>query len=217
MKIKYAKNYIDVIKGEDGKDILSYNQIAYAAELRAISIKRNQYSTKYTVHNSLRSAGYTPPPTTNPMVTSFTQKFTALRSATERMKLYSETVESNPGLKKDLDALPIIPFSIKQAYNILGPNKLKACSYRFGVVQEEVNFYVKKDQIKEILKTLMTLNEYYDNGTLKVILANALINCGIRHKKISAADIVVFFPASVKSNFTDKKDRKRKWGWYVCE
>lgn len=128
----YKKYYLDVKDLGGGKGCAVVNETAYQSDLRAIDIKKDQLKSGYTVCRFVNKAAQQTlsSPMYNIAYAFFTQ-YRALSNFVDRMKLYVDTIERNPGVKSYIEQyLTSVDIEYKQFYNILGPEEIKRCGYR---------------------------------------------------------------------------------------
>ena len=104
---------------------LRFNHLAMLNEIRAWEIQKSQYLDTCMVMGSVDEATYTV--ADDPLVKSFLNAFSG--DFEHQMKTYCDFLFAYPEYKAKLEWLPQIPMNIKEYYNKLGPDAIRAASY----------------------------------------------------------------------------------------
>ena len=121
---KYAYDYLSVVDNRNGQPYLECNIYVMLNEIRSWDIQQHQYTNGVVVLNSINSAFVNNQ--ADITVKNFLYRFTG--TFEEKMKMYSEFLDLNPGYKEVLQSLVEIPSSIKTYYNTYGSDILRAHS-----------------------------------------------------------------------------------------
>ena len=212
---KYSKDYVDMLETPDGKACVVCNKLAYLADMRAIEIKSMQYKTTYSVLTYLMNNGYKAFDyygSQGDQVSEFYNEFMADGNFSRKMKLYVETVELFPEIKKNIEGIAEIPLKFKRYYNIVGAEKIKALCYREADLEKELNYIQSEAHIKEELVNRVEYGKAYTNLEIKGFFLDIYSNLRL-DKKAKAVDITKYIPSVYPTKIY--VDGKRQWGYRI--
>lgn len=189
--LHYKKDYVAVNKvfiAGGVKLVPVFNNLVKVSELRAYEMQQTDYANRFTVFSVIKKIGTAN--IDNEVVEGVLNKIESINGRREKFKYLCE--------QSELQEFNIIVDNVrfkrfKEYINVLGVDRCKAMSYKFGDMDKELNvrsFYKDKlrDKIYEIFKVGMS----YTKSGIKSTLADLYKNLDYR-AKAKASDLNEFF------------------------
>ena len=138
----YKDNYVgvdEIINDTTGDKILipHINELVYVNELRAFQIQQIDYADRFTVFSTIHNK-LTKDDVIDQEVNNFLNTYRTLPTMYEKLKMLCEGGLSPKALEIVLGQFPDSD-EIKNYYNVLGPNRLRALSYNKTFIKKELN------------------------------------------------------------------------------
>ena len=198
-KDKFSKDYVAVIDDE-GKDTqrVVFNQLAMFNEIRAWDIQKNQYINGCQVMRSINDATFSI--TEDKELESFLLAFYG--SFEDKMKMYCDFLQAHPDYKAKLEWLPQIPLEIKSYYNAIGPDNLRAISYKEADIKQYLGCVSLQDSIKAAAESMFVKGQFYTLKHTKEMVQSIYDNYGIA-KRAKATDLEKLLDFSTSKQTVD--------------
>ena len=181
---RYAHDYLSVVDNRNGQPHLECNIYVMLNEIRSWEIQRYQYTNGVVVLNSINSAFVNNQ--ADITVKNFLYRFTG--TFEEKMKMYSEFLDLNPGYKEVLQSRVEIPSSIKTYYNTYGSDILRAHSWKEAEIKALAE--PKPADIREVAIAEFKVG-WYSRGDVKAKL-QSIYDKYLPGKTAKATDIAQF-------------------------
>jgi len=177
---KFSKYYIAVIDDEvNSTQRVVFNQLAMFNEIRAWDIQKGQYINGCQVMRSINNATFSI--TEDKELESFLLAFDG--SFEDKMKMYCDFLQAHPdNYKAKLEWLPQIPLEIKNYYNAIGPDNLRAMSYKEANIKQYLGCVSLQDSIKAAAESMFVKGQFYTLKQVKAMLQQAYDNLGTAMK-----------------------------------
>lgn len=196
---RYSKDYISVIDNiVEGNVCLMLNHLAAYSEIRAWDIQASQYLCGDLITNILEES--IKPITKDPILKDFLNRYNHTNDFKIQLKEYCETLKQHPEYKELLEDMPQIKETIKKYFNSLGPDRLRALSYKESQIREVLGITVRTEEIRNVIAATFLSGQFYTNSTVKTTLQNIYNDLSIP-KKAKATDL---------ANYISCKEVKRK-------
>lgn len=187
-------DYTSVIDNEaSGSVEVVFNYFAMFNEIRAWEIQKGQYINGCQVTRSIDEAMV--PITCIPEVASFLNAMTG--NFENQMRMYCEFLSAYPQHKATIESLPQIPMPIKQYYNIIGPNKLRALSYIEARIKQNMPSQSLDAQISGAVRNKFVYGKFYTFSQVKNLLQEIYNELGI-HRTAKATELEKLIPCEKK-------------------
>ncbi len=196
---KFSKDYVAVIDDEvNGTQKVVFNQLAMFNEIRAWDIQKGQYINGCQVMRSINDATFSI--TEDKELESFLLAFYG--SFEDKMKMYCDFLQAHPDYKAKLEWLPQIPLEIKSYYNAIGPDNLRAKSYKEADIKQYLGCVSLQDSIKAAAESMFVKGQFYTLKQTKEMVQSIYDNYGIA-KKAKATDLEELLDCSVSKQTVD--------------
>ena len=208
----YRKDYVDVQYNPDGRcGRVVANKLAWLADLRAIEIKDMQYKTTYSIINNMQNQGFNMVNATNisSKAQRFRKEFMQDGVFARRMKLYCDVVYGDYDVKKEIDALPEIPYVFTSYYDILGPDTIKSLQYREAYLENEIQNRRKSENVADILKHRFIAGGFYSKQEVKSAIQDVYDELGITDRA-KANEIEIYIPEVIHISRVNKDGKQQK-------
>lgn len=206
----FSENYLTVVTDKNGNKTLHENFMVKVAETRAWQIQSQQYSSEIRILSTLYSSGISCQRprviTPNNIITDFTNEFFKDNNFERKMKFYCDFRGSSPEYSEMLEATTSIPIEFHQYYRFLGPQQIRAKSYKEANLKKEMNYYQNFDNIKNIVNSLFVVGNTYTLKDVKKSLQSIYDNLGVS-RVAKATDLAEFFelkPTTIIDSQTKK-------------
>jgi len=134
-KEKYENDYITVIDDTaTNSPKMVFNKYVMINEIRAWRVQQEQYLNGTMVMGNINNTSQSG---SSDKVKLFRLLFRGCFE--DKMRLYAEFMESNPECKQEVQGLTEVPFDIKEYYNILGIERLRALSWKESRIKLEIS------------------------------------------------------------------------------
>ena len=171
-----SKDYATVVEDTTtGKREVVLNHLAMFNEIRAWEIQKSQYLDKCQVMSSVDDTTYTP--ADDPLLKSFIQQFDG--DFEYQMKMYCDFLAAHPEYKEALEGLPQIPMIIKEYYNDLGPEAIRASSYVQTRIDRKTQGMPCEDDLKKEVLAAFIVGSFYSYKQIKSTLEEIYERLGI--------------------------------------
>ena len=187
-----------------------YNNIVYVAEIRAFDIQQEDYADRFTVLNSIQSAGFNTGMIDD--TTTYINEFCALTQFQDKMKyVVNKKLElSNEEFIAFLDRLP--DKKCQDYIRVFSPKRIKALEYRDKELDREwdriINNSSVEDEVRDKIYSEFKVGETYPKSDLKKKLRDIYDDLGYKATPL-ANDICKYFetkPTLITNDDTGKKD-----------
>ena len=148
-----------------GEQKMVFNYLAMQNEKRAWEIQNGQYLDNCLVMSSVDNATFTV--ADDPLVKAFLNKIT--RDFKQNMKLYCDFLTAHPDYKEKMEWLPQIPMEIKEYYNTLGLNAIRAASYEAKKIDQKMCFSLNEEEIQKDVESHFQPDGFYSFKQIKSI------------------------------------------------
>jgi len=173
---RYEDDYLTVVDDrKTNKPVCVFNKYVLVNELRAWDVQMNQYQGITYVMGSVNNAFTGNTTVSHQKVMQFQASFSGIFE--QKMRMYSEFLDSNPDCMEELQQSVCIPNNIKEFYNSLGSGRLRALSWKKSSIEAYISSskVSMDDSIREAfsgswysLSDIKTkLQEIYDRHGLK--------------------------------------------------
>ena len=92
-------------------------------------------------------------------------------------------------------------------YNILGPDKCRACGYRSTDLEREIEFLMSKDNVAREFCLRFKVGERYTNAEAKAMVGKLYEDLRLIHKTPKATDIFEYFEVKRVSMFDENRKK----------
>lgn len=190
----FANNYLTVITSPDGSKHLYRNTMVQIAEARAWDIQNNQYSSEVRILASLNANGIycdaviTP----NDDITLFANDFATNNNFERRMALYCSYRFNNPTHGAMIEATTYIPVKYHQYYNILGPERIHALSYKESAIKNDMLCLQSGANLENEIRQVFVSGGKYKTADIKSTLQRIYDKRGLS-RTAKATDIQAYF------------------------
>ena len=175
-------------------------------EIRAWDIQKSQYLDTCQVMSTVDDTTYTP--ADDPLVKSFLQQFNGVFE--QKMKMYCDFLTAYPQYKETLEALPQIPMTMKEYYNSLGPEGIRASSYLATRIDRKIRGVPCEDDLLEEITAAFIPGSFYSYKQIKSMLEEIYERLGIGRTP-KATDLEKWMECkSTKGIVDDKKENGYK-------
>ena len=192
----FSENYLTVVTDKSGNKSLHENFMVKVAETRAWQIQSQQYSSEIRILSTLYSGGISCQRpriiTPNSVITDFTNEFSKDNNFERKMKLYCDFRSASPDFSEMLESTTCIPIEFHQYYRFLGPQLIRAKSYKEVNLKKELGYYQHFNNIKIIVNNLFKIGSIYSSKEIKMGLQSIYDNLKIE-KIAKATDLSDFF------------------------
>ncbi len=173
---KSIDDYATVVEDTaSGKKEVVLNYLAMYNEIRAWDIQKSQYLDTCQVMSTVDDTTYTP--ADDPLVKSFLQQFDGVFE--QKMKMYCDFLTAHPQYKETLEALPQIPMTMKEYYNSLGPEGIRASSYLATRIDRKIRGVPCEDDLQEEITAAFIPGSFYSYKQIKSTLEEIYERLGI--------------------------------------
>ena len=169
--MNYKKDYVAVNKtfvGGSVKLVPVFNNLVKVSEMRAYEMQQTDYASRFTVFNELKKIGTAD--IDNEVVEEVLNKIKLIKDRREKFKFLCE----QSGLQEFSIILDNVPYKRFREYiEILGVDKCKAMSYKFGDMDKRLNVMsFDKDKLKEAVHDKFEIGNSYTKSSIKSILSD---------------------------------------------
>ena len=192
-----------------------FNNIVYVAEIRAFDIQQEDYADRFTVLNSIQSAGFNTG--TIDDTTTYINEFCALTQFQDKMKyVVDKKLElSNEEFIAFLDRVP--DKKCQDYIRVFSPKKIKALKYRDKDLDQEwdriINNSSIEDEVRDKIYSEFSVDESYSRSDIKEKLRVIYDDLGYK-KSPKATDICQYFETD-EIMLTNKSIGKRDSGFKI--
>ena len=165
----YSYDYV-AVNEHAGKDLIPvFNNLMMVSEMRSFEVQQIDYADRFTVINAINDRSLEG---VRKEIISAAEVFNNINNSVDKLKMLVELSEGDISEKDLTDFLSLIPAKFKDYYIEMGPERIKANSYKENRLKEE---WVKNHQeergigdemMKEILGTFK-LGQRYTNPEIK--------------------------------------------------
>ena len=200
---KYENDYISVVDDKiTGEAKLVFNKYVMMNEARAWEVQSSQYTNGNRVMGSAQTAFYST--VISNMVNDFVLAFTG--SFETKMKSYATFVDQHPECKELLQMQVQIPMCIKQYYNALGTERLRALSWKEASIKAAFSGSVPID-ISGIVRQSFVVGQWYSLKDVKGML-QSIYDTYMPDKKAKATDLLEYMNCTPKKR-TDANNNQK--------
>lgn len=199
--------YISVVDNEGtGSVEVVFNTLAMYNEIRAWEIQKGQYINGCQVMRSIDEA--TVPIASAPELASFLSAMVG--SFENQMRVYCEFLSAYPQHKATVESLPQISLDIKQFFNTLGPDSLRALSYIEANIRRRIDEMYMTAQVREAAKQAFISNQFYSLQEVKSKLQAIYNRLGIT-RTAKATDLDGLIECAPKKMTVEGKRENGYW------
>lgn len=196
---KFSKDYVAVIDDKvKGTQRVVFNDLAMFNEIRAWDIQKSQYIDGCQVMRSIDDATFSI--TEDKMLESFLLAFNG--TFEDKMRMYCEFLQAHPEYKEMLEWLPQIPMEIKTYYNSIGPDNLRAMSYKETNIKQHLGYVDLQDSIRAAAGEVFAKGQFYTLKQTKEIVQSIYDDYGVV-KKAKASDLEKLLDCSASKQTVD--------------
>ena len=197
-KLAEAYHYIDnyvAVNSHAGSDLLPvFNNLMLVSEQRAFDIQQVDYADRFSVFNSLCDKEFED---INDYVKEFATKFNDTGNTSIKFKNLVEFSELDGVTENDLENLfQLIPAKYGDYYKTLGPERMKAFSYREVLLKQEFNKLKGNseiyDKVSEEVYKMFEVGKCYLRIDIKSALKVLYSKMGY-NKTAKASDLSEYF------------------------
>ena len=187
----YKKNYVAVNKvfiAGGVKLVPVFNNLVKVAELRAYEMQQTDYANRFTVFSVIKKIGTAN--IDNEVVEGVLNKIESINGRREKFKYLCE--------QSELQEFNIIVDNVrfkrfKEYINVLGVDRCKAMSYKFGDMDKELNVRsFDKDKLRDKIYEIFKVGMSYTKSGIKSTLADLYKNLDYR-ATAKASDLKNYF------------------------
>lgn len=187
----YKKNYVAVNKvfiAGGVKLVPVFNNLVKVAELRAYEMQQTDYANRFTVFSVIKKIGTAN--IDNEVVEEVLNKIESINGRREKFKYLCE--------QSELQEFNIIVDNVrfkrfKEYINVLGVDRCKAMSYKFGDMDKELNVRsFDKDKLRDKIYEIFKVGMSYTKSGIKSTLAGLYKNLDYR-ATAKASDLKNYF------------------------
>lgn len=209
-KMQFAEHYAtvvdDPVKGT--VDVIPNDLVMYS-EIRAWELQKVQYQSIGTVLGSISDSICSI--AEDPNIAAFLQAYKGDYEA--RLKVYCDFLAAYPGYKERLEYMSQIPMQMKQAFNTLGPDQLRALSYVQADIDRQLQWWSSSASVEVAVRRAFMPGHFYTNKEVKEQLQRIFdIYCPGRTAK--ATDITGFIPCTPHRQSTGGRENGYLIGQY---
>lgn len=189
--LHYKKDYVAVNKvfiAGGVKLVPVFNNLVKVSELRAYEMQQTDYANRFTVFSVIKKIGTAN--IDNEVVEEVLNKIESINGRREKFKYLCE--------QSELQEFNIIVDNVrfkrfKEYINVLGVDRCKAMSYKFGDMDKELNVRsFDKDKLRDKIYEIFKVGMSYTKSGIKSTLADLYKNLDYR-AKAKASDLNEFF------------------------
>lgn len=189
--LHYKKDYVAVNKvfiAGGVKLVPVFNNLVKVSELRAYEMQQTDYANRFTVFSVIKKIGTAN--IDNEVVEGVLNKIESINGRREKFKYLCE--------QSELQEFNIIVDNVrfkrfKEYINVLGVDRCKAMSYKFGDMDKELNVRsFDKDKLRDKIYEIFKVGMSYTKSGIKSTLADLYKNLDYR-AKAKASDLNEFF------------------------
>ena len=189
--LHYKKDYVAVNKTFVGgivKLVPVFNNLVKVAEMRAYEMQQTDYANRFTVFSVIKKIGTAD--VDNEVVKEVLRKIDSIEDRREKFKYLCE--------QADLPEFNIILNNVsckrfKEYVDVLGIDRCKAMSYKFGDMNKELNVKsFDKDKIRELVHDKFEVGNSYTKSGIKSILSDLYKSIDYR-ANAKASDLKEYF------------------------
>lgn len=187
----YKKNYVavnNVFIAGGVKLVPVFNNLVKVAELRAYEMQQTDYANRFTVFSVIKKIGTAN--IDNEVVEEVLNKIESINGRREKFKYLCE--------QSELQEFNIIVDNVrfkrfKEYINVLGVDRCKAMSYKFGDMDKELNVRsFDKDKLRDKIYEIFKVGMSYTKSGIKSTLADLYKNLDYR-ATAKASDLKNYF------------------------
>lgn len=211
----YKNDYVAVNNHAGSDKVPVFNNIVYVAEIRAFDIQQEDYADRFTVLNSIQSAGFNTGMIDD--TTTYINEFCALTQFPDKMKyVVDKKLElSNEEFIAFLDRVP--DRKCQDYIRVFSPKKIKALKYRDKDLDQEwdriINNSGIEDEVRDKIYSEFSVDESYSRSDIKEKLRVIYDDLGYK-KSPKAIDICQYFETD-EIMLTNKSTGKRDSGFKI--
>ena len=132
----YNDDYVSVNHHAGSKPIPVFNNLVLVSEMRAFEIQQIDFKDRFSVMSVLEEEGLID---NNEEIRNVVSEFESIKNSEERLKFLVKYTTETPGItKEDISCfLGYIPAKYGDYYRLLGPDRIKANSYKESRLKKE--------------------------------------------------------------------------------
>lgn len=189
--LHYKKDYVAVNKtfiAGGVKLVPVFNNLVKVAEMRAYEMQQTDYANRFTVFSVIKKIGNAN--IDNEVVEEVLNKIESINGRREKFKYLCE--------QSELQEFNIIVDNVrfkrfKEYINVLGVDRCKAMSYKFGDMDKELNVRsFDKDKIRELVHDKFEVGNSYTKSGIKSMLSDLYKSIDYR-ANAKASDLKEYF------------------------
>ena len=208
---KYKESYMDIVEDIHGNKKAILNELAIAAERRALDIKATHFKTSLFLNAALDFYGFDSidfHEQNQSCIQEYYKEFRTLTTFKDKVLLYIKVAKMGKEFKEAFDRIVEIPDYIKIAYLAIGEEGFQKAGYRKSVILNIIQNTPNNELITNLLKEVVKPDQFYKSSELKKILAKIYKRTKINRTTFSAADILNYFPNSIASRIRDDQNKQ---------
>ena len=208
-KHNYYKSDYVAVNHHSGSDLKPvFNHLVLVSEIRTFEIQQIDYKDRFSVFNSIQERGYIGQESD---VSWAITEFENIGSTRDRLRYLVKFAERDDITEQQINNfLAQVPGKYSDYYHLLGPERIKANSYREADLKKEwlkahSEIEIKDDMIIEIYNTFK-VGEKYGKASIKSTLKNIYGKFDFE-KSAKASDLTNYFVLKA----SQLKDTSGKW------
>ena len=178
------------------------NELVLIAEQRAFDIQQVDYKDRFTVFSTLKKDSGTD----FDKISGFIDELrnTEGKNFGDRLKKLCDSEFTDE--EKSIIAQQVSE-RFDKYYNILGPDKCRACGYRSTDLEREIEFLMSKDNVAREFCLRFKVGERYTNAEAKAMVGKLYEDLRLIHKTPKATDIFEYFDVKRASMFDENRKK----------
>ena len=188
----YRDNYVAVNKHMGKDKVPVFNNLMMVSEMRAFEVQQVDYKDRFTVFSALDGESID---SIKDEVIKIAEDFNSLSNSVEKYKLLVKFGERKDINDKDLNSFfQLIPDKYKEYYTVLGPERIRANSYReIDLKKEWQNKNIQHNpKIEESIYNLFLVGSRYSKDSIKTALKKLYQEEGYQ-RTAKATDLELYF------------------------
>jgi hypothetical protein len=216
-KSSYYKYDYVAVNEHAGKDLVPvFNNLMMVSEMRSFEVQQIDYKDRFSVFNAVNERGVEG---INKKIQDLAERFNAIKNSSDKLRAIVELAESGKYEEKDFhDFLSLIPEKYRDYYIKMGPDRIRANSFRESRLKEE---WIKQHREEEGIDSglaneilsFFKLGQRYTNPDIKAKLKELYQKYGY-DRTAKASDLEEYFwlkkvylPSIKKNGFEIQKKR----------
>ena len=195
---EFKKYYLTV----SSKGTLEFNKFVYLSQRRAYEISQIDYRDRFFVMSSVRNTGID---TLNPKFRAFVDVMDSLGKIDEKLRYFVYNTDLTD--EEKLLVMDYVPYSIKNIYLNLGPERIKqlGCVFRYCRKELEQKTQYTQTLFEQEIYKEFKVGDTYTNAELKSKLQKIYEACNGPVGKMSASDLSDYFELKQSKHIMDGK------------